>query len=560
VNGPRNLVLAVMFVILLTCFSGASDVYFAQSAAGGGSGTSCATAESVATFNGGSQVAGNTYHLCGTVTTPVTPSSSGKSGSPIMLLFDSASGGNISMPAAPSTGAINLSGRSYWIVDGGTPCGPGTTCSANQTGTGTIQNLCEGSPGSSFPGCGTVSQQSTGGIFLGYSGGCGSNIEIRNLLILNIYQRTSTSDDDQTQGAWYSGAVTGEGCGANMLVHDLTATWGHALIDLSAGAGANNYRVYNNYLANFAWPIYMNSTATIATNGMIYNNEVVINSAWGSWPQSTNFHVDGIFFVGVDATESWNGGYIYNNYIHGDWGTINGNVLCGTGFIYANQNLQNLYIFNNVFYITNGGYACNGLIATGYGTVSQYMLNNTFVGTSTASGGAWAMGDAGANAANSTTAENNIVSTMVGGWLYQDDSASAIKLIDYNDWYNLSGNGQSSAWQVGSLSPWPFIPWQACVACVASGTPDAHGTTGNPLLTGTFHLGASSSAAWQKGANLASMCTGQPNPGLGALCYDKNGVARPDSGAGPWDMGAYEDSASTAPAPAPPTGLAAVVQ
>jgi len=571
VTGPRNLALACMLVVLSAAFCTANDVYFAQSATGGGTGTSCATAESVATFNNSGQVAGNTYHLCGTVTTALTPTSSGTSSSPITLLFDAASGGNISMPALPSTGGINLAGLSYWTIDGGTACGRGTSCAANLSGTGIIQGLCNASPGTVISGCSAITQSASAGINLG-SGG--SNIEIRNLLILNMYQRTSTSDDNENGGEWNSYGIVNStpGSGSNILIHDLTVSYAHALIQLSPTIGANNWQLYNTLLQNAAWMTFFATFdpsefgAGAATNLDIYNNEVIIGSAWGSWPQSSNFHVDGIFVVGdcpggasscaQSSASYFDGVYIYNNYIHGNWGTVSGNTLCGTGFIYENQNLENVYIFNNIFSITNGGYACNGLIATGYGNTSQYMFNNTFIGTSTASGGAWAMGDAGTNAANSTTAENNVVSTMVAGWLYQDDTGAAIALIDYNDWYNLSGNGQASAWQVASLAPTTFTAWKLCTGCVASGSPDVHGTSGNPLLTSDFHLTNSSSAAWQAGANLYSTCNGKPNPGIGALCFDAAGVARPATGS--WDMGAYEDSASNAPAP--PTGLSAVVQ
>src|SRR5580692_1046646 len=88
-------------LLFAASFASASDVYFAQSAAGGGAATTCATAESLATFNGGTATAGNTYHLCGTVTGQVTPPTcgSGSSSSKCELLFDSASTGNITSAA-----------------------------------------------------------------------------------------------------------------------------------------------------------------------------------------------------------------------------------------------------------------------------------------------------------------------------------------------------------------------------------------------------------------------------------------------------------------------------
>src|SRR5262245_40084448 len=61
-------------------------------------------------------------------------------------------------------------------------------------------------------------------------------------------------------------------------------------------------------------------------------------------------------------------------------------------------------------------------------------------------------------------------------------------------------------------------------------------TTGRPLA-GSPLIGA--------GQNLNSICSGQPNPGLGALCFDAAGTARPVAGA--WDIGAYQFGSSPAP-------------
>src|SRR5262249_5190792 len=68
---------------------------------------------------------------------------------------------------------------------------------------------------------------------------------------------------------------------------------------------------------------------------------------------------------------------------------------------------------------------------------------------------------------------------------------------------------------------------------------DTHGSNAASSLSGTYSLN-SGSAAIGLGTNLSSMCNGQPNPGIGALCFDKNGVARPGVGLGAWDAGAFQ--------------------
>ena len=53
-NGPRKLLLAVMFVILAATFSAASDIYIAQNATGGNTGADCADAHAASWFNSSS--------------------------------------------------------------------------------------------------------------------------------------------------------------------------------------------------------------------------------------------------------------------------------------------------------------------------------------------------------------------------------------------------------------------------------------------------------------------------------------------------------------------------
>lgn len=74
---------------------------------------------------------------------------------------------------------------------------------------------------------------------------------------------------------------------------------------------------------------------------------------------------------------------------------------------------------------------------------------------------------------------------------------------------------------------------------------DASSVYADPKLTTTAPVDMlqAGSAATGLAANLNSTCTGQPNPGLGALCFDKAGNARP-TGVTPWDAGVYNAQAS----------------
>ena len=102
VNRPRNLILAVMFVILGAAFS-AADIYIAPSAAGSANGASCSNAYAYTFFNtagnwgsGASQIgAGTTVHLCsgtysltGGNNNGLSFQGGGTSGNPVTLIAD----------------------------------------------------------------------------------------------------------------------------------------------------------------------------------------------------------------------------------------------------------------------------------------------------------------------------------------------------------------------------------------------------------------------------------------------------------------------------------------
>jgi hypothetical protein len=153
---------AMVFVALslLSGVATAKDIYIAQSAAGANSGLDCADAHSVSFFNtaanwgpGAAQIGpGTTAHLCGVITTELTVQASGSGGSPITILFQP--NAQVALPACDnSNGCLNINGKSYITIDGGTPCGPGTACAstamacvanASACGTGSIVQTSNG--------------------------------------------------------------------------------------------------------------------------------------------------------------------------------------------------------------------------------------------------------------------------------------------------------------------------------------------------------------------------------------------------------------------------------
>jgi len=540
VKGPQKLFVLVVFAFI-TIGSSATDIYIAQTAAGANNGADCADAHAVTWFNSsanwgtaaGQIGPGTVVHLCGTISSNLTVQASGAAGNDIEILFEA--NAMLSQPAC-NPSCLNLGGKDYLLVDGGSD--------------GIIQNTANGT--------GLANNVGSYGILFGSGNSCGSNIEIRNLTVQNIYVRTAGTDEGA--GASDSGGIYGVNCGSNISVHNNTSTYAHVNIILAPYGSQSNYSVYDNTTDNATWGINIQAGSTTSgVNGLyIYGNDVNDGTSWND--VNGTFHEDGIFVFGQTGGINFTNAYIYNNYLHGQWGGSTECPTCApTGFIYLSDAGSNFYLFNNVFALT-GAYAANGLISVGYGDSNFLIENNTFVGYSSSAGGI-AIGDAGPNDTE-ITIENNIIDDMASAINVSHSGQSSVSLANYNDYFNVTGKGTAGAWCTTGCAD-SFSAWQ--------GSPfkwDANGVFADPQLNSNYTL-QSGSAAIGRGTNLYSTCNGQPNPGLGALCqgapltFGVSGscgsgcLARAQSGA--WDAVAYPFAANSPP-PAPPTALSATVE
>lgn len=125
-----------------------------------------------------------------------------------------------------------------------------------------------------------------------------------------------------------------------------------------------------------------------------------------------------------------------------------------------------------------------------------------------------------------------------------------IVLVDYNAYANGS---TTNTWQDASgifyipSGTSPFIP----TGWITYTGGEAHSFYNSSSLSlNSNGSPQSNSPVIGVGTNLYSVCNGQAIPGLGALCSDINGNARPSSGA--WDMGAFNYASS---GPAAPTNI-----
>ena len=527
-----------LFLFLtLPSFGFGADYYVAQNSAGNNNGTDCADAYSVTWFNtagnwgsGAGKIGpGNTVHLCGTIATPLTVQGSGSAGNPITLLFES--GAKLSTTTwAAGTGMINVSNKSYIVVDG------------NNTG------IIEATDNGTLPAFGGTHAYASHiyGMYLFFC----SNCEIKNLTIQTIYDRLANSPDCNTFGIGIN--MSGDLSGNSIHNCNVSGEW----IGISAGPeGAtmtNGFSIHDNTTSNAGVGLNFapaNATSAGGTNIGVYNNtDTGGGSGWeGSWPTSgcgcvdpfvggedcgTGYvHRDGMHIFTDVGTDLLSNVSIFNNYTQ-DFGT-QGNA---TGHIYVEgAEFSNVKIYNNVMVDTGLNSVNNGML-TIKATPNVRIYNNTFVG-------------AGPTVNNIAIFFNNRVSTYSVGSIMENNIISGVK--DFVGWngvlgtdtifssdYNDHFNGDPS-------EPYTGLPRSAWVALGY----DVHGTVEDPQLDSNENLTASTQSGSlhvrNGGINL--------NAQIGVL--DKAGNARPAIGS--WDIGAYEYA--TAPVNVAPGLNAALV-
>jgi len=494
----KRCLLGLLFTLLLALPASASltNVYIAQSSAGSADGTSCANAYAVTFFNtsgnwgsGSSQIGpGTTVHLCGTFTfsagaTALTFNGSGTSGNPITLLWES--GAVLQAPYfSAATFGINGNGASYVVINGGT--------------NGVIQNTANGTSL-------TYQQQST------YIGGFGSNFQVENLSMPNVY--VHTANDDGGGGSWgieiqgQSNVTIGPGNSFSQCDVCIFDDW--------TNANNSNLTIYNNNFSHANQDMEFGFyPAGTFTNVYIYGNTA---DTWNNWDTADDaFHHNFVhLFTNLSGASITGDIWIYNNVAVGNIGAN------ATSIVYLENNnggaggsIGTSYIFNNVFSKTNANVPTSTGIVSMLGFNGGYILNNTIIDA----------GGTGSNAynciniyQNGWTVKNNI-ELGCGTYIWQQGSGIT---ASNNDYYG------------ASVPQWIYISsyysalnsWQSGCGC------DASSISSNPNLNGSYVPG-SGSPVIGAGVNLSSL-------GITPLDSDAAGNAR---GSGAWTMGAYNSS------------------
>ncbi len=489
-----------------------SHIYFSES--GVGAGSSCSSALPVSWLNtatnwgtGGGQIgAGETAHLCGTISTPITILGSGTSGSPITILFESGA-----KMVAPTwyTGAISASGKNYIVIDGG------SNGIIQATGSGTGYNNTAGSTGVSFTNV--------------------NNSEIKNLSVLGMFVRPPGAGDNCNNYCGTGIAVTGTF--SNVAVHHNTITDARSGVGISYGPSSSGLSIYSNKISKTAWGIGGGDwppNGSTLTNVDIYDNTITDAYPWdGNFTGCTGdcwFHINGIYIWAEQTGDTLSNIRVHGNKIGGNMGTAS-HI---TSFTWFSGNVQApVLVYDNIYYSTSAsGSASNGFISLRYcknGTTTNPcgVYNNTFYSVNPAG--------LGVMAGDSTDIKNNIFSNVAGHVIYAGDPANTYKITsDYNIFYGLTSN--QFKLNGGYYTP---TTWQAAGY-------DTHSLFVDPQFVNPggfdFHL-KSTSPAVDKGTALA----------LSGLNKDLEGSSRPQGNA--WDIGAYESSNSGTGTPPPTTYL-----
>lgn len=474
------------------------NYYVAQTSHGSGSGSSCGNAGPVSSLSTTTEwTPGNVIGLCGKITSEIVALGSGSRGKPITLYFEP--GASISQPACP-TACLTLSNESYIIVDGGQ--------------NGVIENTANGT------GLGnSVGDQ-------GIAADPCPNCTIENLTIRNIYVRRSQSDT--TAGAANSACMTVSG--SNLTVANNTMEFAHWCVNLDENNHPmdTNLRFYGNDISQtdhgFVLEFYNNPGGAGLGPFYFYANHVHDYAVWDT-SAADDYHHDGLhcYSSGTGQPDIGGGLYIYDNVWGGNVGQNDTAQIFLEGTpdgTPCSTTSSPIWIFNNVVEGSRYGTPTNDYLTLSAGT--EHILNNTILGD----GGSCLVYN---NDSSTATVENNVISDCS-----QEISNTGHTNGPVSADHNIFADGQGSNTYVckgNYFAANRFPSWQSCIGG------DSHSSA--PASAGVNSDGTlqADSPAAGAGANLHSLCIGQPNPGLGALCESINGTSRSSTGA--WNAGAY---------------------
>lgn len=555
----KRLVLAVAFILLGPLSAKAANaVYISQN--GGATtqdGLACTTAKPASYFNTignwsatptGIQIGPNTtVHLCGTFTGTLgggallTFQGSGTSGNPITLLFET--GANGSSPAWGAAGFINLAGKQWITINGGT--------------NGLIQNTANGDQ---------LANRQTG-TFINATNV--QHVNITALTLANSYVAVQNYPTPLGSPATDVNVITISGQNNRIYqntIHDcswcIKAFYGNG--DTALEIDHNDVSRYNHYIA-WAAP---GANTTVSPSLVWHDDKIHDNINWESVVPalstlSCTYHQDGLHAYSISGSSSTDGIYIYNNYFYGQ------NSACTTGFIFvegggSNARVVNGYMWNNVFDAT-GFDTITGLTAAGCTTTNPCGPLGGLIGVFSGSGSwtiinntafykdAYTSGTQGYNigSVNNLTFKNNVSNGFVAGNNLGSLTSTPAGQVN-NNFYGSACILSNNCFIFNQSFKQSFANWVSASGFDASA--GTHTSTYSGALLLSDGSPQSTSPVVNLGANLTSLCSGL----LGSLCSSTtqggnigSPTARP--GVGAWTAGAYQTASAGSPPGTPGT-------
>lgn len=538
-------------------------VYLSLSGTGTQSGLDCSNTKPASYFNNASnwsttptgiQIGPDTLvHLTGVwagglSATALTFQGSGTPSHFITVMADTCNGTvDFTSAAWGNNGTFNTNQKSWLIIDGsGTGDAGGEPSSF--VSVGIIENTANG----------TLSGNKLASKFFAVTGG--SNIFVQNWRMINGFQRSGTADenpfDETTVSCMYAGAS-----GVVNQLHFLNNQCDKSGWAIQVVGATDLFELAHSDISNSE-----HDWIAAATHTLVYNNHF---RDWAIWdavcptPSTCPYHHDGGHgFAG-------SGGQIalldyFNNDCNGstDLGLANigqfnqcmfleGAGSPTTGMLPGGT----VHMFNNIGLVQFG--APGDLLDTGNittGNVNDIIANNMSFGPSTndSSVAIKIQSSSGAIIANNASSKYGIF--FASG----NAGTTILSEVNFNFYQACTG---FNCWFTDFVDTGAFGTWKAARCTGATNSCDQNGGA-NIASSSFFQINAScvtgnnaaicnplpGSPLIGVGQNLSSLCFGQPRPGLGDLCFDRNGNARPSVGG--WDVGAYQSSSIvTSPSP-----------
>ena len=519
----------LLLLLLASLPAAATTRYIAATAGTFTGGTACNghTAITAATWNSTTEAAGDISYVCGTITGTgganiLTMSWSGTSGNPITLFFDT--GAIVQAPycatgvGGSQSACVVVSGQ-FDVVDG--------------QNTGLIQATLNGSPGGSCPGGTCTTQNGGDGVWVS-----NNNDTVQNLTIANLYVHTNGGTDNFPSSSPIGIEISNGQ--SNILIHNNTIHDQYTGIEFTESAAGSNYVASNNTIYHTCWGMSVpqegagvNYTGIYIVGNHVYDHSSVNGTA------SCHANALHIFQGSACTTCTVTGFYLYNNEFDGPVSSTDTTAQLYTDQNGANTTIINGYYFNNIMSFAPGDCSgtCDAAFTHANGSPS-FIYNNTYLCNAT--------GTTQQAVAIQTfvltglDARNNVITNCQMAMQSKGSTWSSNTNFNY---YGNSGFGFGNSSDGACCIS--FATWKTDTGADANSVSSAS-TTILPACNSSTDCSnvapTSGSPVIGFGQNLNSICTGQPNPGLGALCFDKAGNSRPSSGA--WTAGAFNLSGS----------------